>query len=206
MLDPTAFGYRDFGFSWGDHICAIFDDHDQQMEIMGAFIATGLRNTQRCVWVAPADSSAALRRTLTRIGGDLPTLEASSQLVIISEVEFYLQKGVFEPNRTMDLVGTLLEDGDREGYRTMRIANDVSWLREDRISAETWERFESQLTEEVRDLPLVMVCQYDRRQVSGDIIVAAFRTHPIVIMGDTMRRNPFHAFAAAAGGDSRDII
>ena len=205
-MQATTFGYGDLSFSWGDHICAIFDDHVQQMALMGSYIAAGLRSAQRCVWVAPQPSSAALRKALTALGADLPTLEASGQLVVISEVEFYLQGGLFEPNRTMQLLSTLLHDGQRAGYPTMRIASDVSWLREERLSADLWESFEGQLTQQVSALPVVMVCQYDRRQVSGDIIVAAFRTHPIVILGDTIRQNPFYLPTLAGPPEPRDVV
>ena len=190
--EPTDFGYGNFRFSWGDHICAIFDDHAQQMAIMGGFIAAGLQGGQRCLWVSPRESADALRVALTEIGGDLATLEASGQLLIISEVEFYLQDGIFEPERTLDLLRTLLQDNQREGYGTMRVASDVSWLREGRLDPELWESFEARLTREVGGLPLVMVCQYAQRQVSGSLLVAALRTHPAVILGDTFRQNPFY--------------
>jgi len=157
MPEPTDFGYGHFRFSWGDHICAIFDDHAQQMTIMSSFIAAGLQAGQRCLWVSPRESADALRVALTEIGGDLATLEASGQLLIISEVEFYLQDGIFEPERTLDLLGTLLQDNQREGYATMRVASDVSWLREGRPDPELWESFEARLTWEVAGLPLVMV-------------------------------------------------
>jgi len=206
VLEPTAFGYRNFRFSWGDHICAIFDDRAQQMEIMGAFIGAGLRAVQRCVWVAPQASSDALREALADIGGDLATLESSSQLLIISEVEFYLHEGIFEPSRTMDLLGTLLEDNQREGYRTMRVASDVSWLRADSPKPDLWERFEARLTREIADLPLVMVCQYDRQQVSGSLLVAALRTHPIVILGDTFRENPFYLSEPTDASGPQEIL
>ena len=192
MLSPPAFGDGHPSFAWGDHICAIFDSHAQQMEIRAGFIGTGLRATQRCVWVAPEESSNALREALADIGGDLPTLESSSQLLIISEVEFYLHDGIFEPSRIMDLLRALLEDNRREGYDTMRVASDVSWLRGDYPDPELWERFEARLTREIAKLPLVMVCQYDRRQMSGSLLVTALRTHPPVILGDTFRQNPFY--------------
>ncbi len=192
MPEPTDFGYGNFRFLWGDHICAIFDDHAQQMEIMSSFIAAGLQGGQRCLWVSPRESAEALRVALREIGADLATLEASGQLLIISEVEFYLQDGIFEPERTLDLLRTLLQDNQREGYATMRVASDVSWLREGRPDPELWESFEARLTREVAGLPLVMVCQYARRQVSGSLLVAALRTHPAVILGDTFRQNPFY--------------
>jgi hypothetical protein len=205
MDDPTYFGYGGFSFSWGDHICAIFEDPSQQGQIMGGFMAQGLRAAQRCVWVAPTSSAQRFRESLVEIGADLPTLEASGQLLVISDVDFYLQDGLFEPDRVMDLLRTLLADGRRFGYPTMRIATDVSWLRGNRLDPDLWEEFEGRQTQELAGLPAVLVCQYDRRQLSGSIIVAALRTHRIIILGDAIHQNPFYV-APAAGPAVREIM
>jgi len=203
---PTEFGYGSFQFNWRDHICAIFETPSQQMEVMGSFVSAGIRAEQRCVWIGPERSAAAIRKALQDLGGDLPTLEASSQLLIISEIEFYLRDGVFDPDRTTDLLHALLQDNQREGYYSMRIANDVSWLREDRIDALAWEEFERRLTHEISSLPVVLVCQYDRRQISGDMLVVALQTHQTVFLDDRFRQNPFYAPTAAGPTDTREII
>ncbi len=192
-IGSTEFGYGNFGFSWGDHICAIFDNHAQQMEVMIPFMAFGLRAAQRCVWVGPEISCGELRRALTAVGGDLPTLEASGQLVVLPVTDYYLRDGLFEPQRTMELLLTLLQDGQRQGYRTMRVTGDVSWLVSERTDPEVWEQWETMLNEALVGQPMVVVCQYDRRQVSGSIIVTALRTHPFVILGEEIHENPFYA-------------
>lgn len=68
--DPNDFGYAGFRFSWGEHICGIFDNRAQQMEIMGAFVATGLRSAQRCLWVGAPESCKVLRTYPIVILGD----------------------------------------------------------------------------------------------------------------------------------------
>jgi hypothetical protein len=85
------------------------------------------------------------------------------------------------------------------------MATDVSWLREHRLDPDAWEEFEGKVTQEIAGLPVVMVCQYDRRQVSGSIVVAAFRTHPIVVLGDTIHENPFYA-AREAGAAAPEVV
>lgn len=205
VLSLTAFGYRGFAFSWGDHVCAIFDDPTQQMEIMLPFVASGLRAEQRCAWISPEAGAASFRKRLAETGADLPTLEASGQLVVISDVDFYLHKGLFEPERTMDLLLALLQEGRDQGYPAMRAATDVSVLTREHVDPEVWEQFESQVTESVAGLPLVKVCQYLRRQLSGDIVIAALRTHPVVILGDVIRENPFYR-APADSVSSADLV
>ncbi len=190
MVEPTAFGYGDYAFSWGDHICAIFENRVQQMEVMGPFIAMGIRAEQRCLWIAPEASANALRDYLTSAGGDVTTLEASSQLLIVSDLEFYLQGALFDPTVGLRLVRTVLEDNKREGYVGTRIAAEASWLGENRVDPDRWERYESEVASAVADLPVITVCQYTSRQLSGPLILAALRTHPTIILGDAIHHNP----------------
>lgn len=189
--DATAFGYRDFRFSWGDHICAIFENHAQQMEIMLPFFVHGLELGQRCVWIGPEVSCTALRSGLAGLGGDLPTLEASGQLLLLADVDYYLKEGLFQPKRTMELLRTLQRDGQAQGYPTMRITGDVSWLVQ-RVDAELWETWEAAINDAIAGQPVVAVCQYSRRQVSGAMLAAALETHPFVILGDVFHENPFY--------------
>jgi hypothetical protein len=201
MSHPTAFGYGEFSFTWGDHICAIFDDHLQQMEVMLPFMSEGLRDGQRCVWIAPASSCRSFRAALAEAGGDLPTLEASGQLVIIEDVEYYLENGIFEPERTMRLLRALLQDGQQHGYTTMRLTGDASWL-QGRVDPQVWEEYELRVNDVIVDLPVVVVCQYNRFQTSGTMLVAALRTHPYVILGGAVHANPFYVPEASAGTPS----
>ena len=206
MVDPTAFGLGQFRFRWGDHVCAIFEDPEQQKEIMGQFVAHGLQSVQRCVWVGPPASARRLRHALAELDADLPTLEASNQLVIVSEVDFYLQNGLFEPERTLDLMRLMLDDGRQQGYASMRMTTDLSWLRRGRLDLDIWESYEMRLTEEIRGLPVVLVCQYHRRQASGSLIVTALRTHPVVILGDVVHENPFYAPSAEEAARAPEIL
>jgi hypothetical protein len=205
MLSETSFGYGEFSFSWGDHICAIFESHAQQMEVMIPFIATGLRATQQCVWVSPPDAAQHFREALGAIGGDLPTLEASGQLVIISDVDYYLYHGLFEPDRTIALMRTLHEEGRRQGYQGIRATGDVSWLGKSGLDPDIWEEYELRVSHEVADRPVVVVCQYNPRQVGGEMVVKALRTHPIVILGDTVKQNPFYV-VPQDGATSRRMV
>lgn len=206
MTTPTAFGFGQLSFEWGDHICAVFQDHVQQMDVMVPFIVQGLRANQLCVWISPPDSARTFREALARAGADLPTLEASNQLIILPDVEFYLQDGIFDPARTIALGLTLLEDGQRNGYSAMRITGDVSWLRGGAVDADRWESYEHQVTERIEGAPLVAVCQYDHRQLPGSLVLAALHTHPIVILGETVLANPFFSPSGRAGAERHDIL
>lgn len=204
-VDPTLFGYADHRFSWGEHICGIYDDPQQQVEVVVPFLTQGLRAGQRCVWASNASAAERVRQGLVKGGCDLPTLEASGQLVILTDVEFYLKDGLFVPERTLALAAALLEDGQRHGYHEMRIAGDPSWLQEGALDFEAWEAYEHEATRRISELPVVVLCQYDRRRFPGSHIVTALLTHPVVILGDNLCRNPYFVPSAEASVGRADI-
>jgi len=189
--EAAAFGYGDFTFSWGDHICAFFDDREQQMEIMVPFMAQGIRAHQRCVWVGTEPSCRLFRESFVAAGADLQTLEVSGQLVILSEIEFYLKDGLFEPSRTLELGRRLRLDGQAHGYSTMRITTDMPADEHLGIDPETWELYEAQVTRVMVGTPTVAVCQYQRKHTPSAIVFAALRTHPFVILDGAVHENPF---------------
>ncbi len=206
IVDPTLFGYADYRFSWGEHICGIYDDPLQQMEVAVPFITQGLRAGQRCAWASGAVAADRLRKGLVSAGCDLPTLEASGQLVILPDIDFYLTDGLFDPDRTLALATSLLADGQRQGYSTMRVAGDPSWLQEGAIDFDVWEEYEHRVTREIADLPIVVLCQYDRRRFPGSQIVTALLTHPVVILGENLCRNPYFVPPAASAISPSDIV
>ena len=131
------------------------------------------------------------RESLTAAGADLPTLEVSGQLIVLSHVEFYLSEGVFEPTRTLELGRRLLVDGQAQGYETMRMASDLPWDEPRWWTRRFGRSTRAQVTKALVGMPVVAVCQYMRKHVSGAIVIAALRTHPLVVLGDTIHRNPF---------------
>ena len=205
MVDPTAFGYGDLRFSWGDHICTIFENREQQMEVMVPFVVQGLRAEQRCVWASPKSAAELFRRRLAEAGADLPTLEASGQLLIIPDTDYYLSDGVFVLERTLELAKTLYEDSLRQGYTAIRAAGDCSWAAEAPVDVELWEKYEREFGEQIAGKPAVVVCQYNMRQFPRAHVLAALRTHPIVILGETVCRNPLFSKEHGMMADERQV-
>lgn len=75
----------------------------------------------------------------------------------------------------------------------MRVAGEASFLRDRPVDTALWETYEEEVTRHAAGAPVVAVCQYDRRLFPSSLIAAALRTHPIVILGETIRHSPFFA-------------
>jgi len=37
----------------------------------------------------------------------------------------------------------------------------------------------------------IVICVYDLKRMSGDMVIDIMRTHPIVLIGDVLQQNPF---------------
>jgi pimeloyl-ACP methyl ester carboxylesterase len=61
-------------------------------------------------------------------------------------------------------------------------------------------------TRAIADSPAVILCQYDRRRFPGSQIVTALLTHPIVILGYNVARNPYFVPAPADAVGPQDIV
>ena len=205
MIDPMAFGYGDLQFEWGDHICTIFENREQQMSVMVPFMAQGIAAEQRCIWASQPASADLFRRRLAAAGADVTTLEASDQLVILPGMDYYLRDGVFDADRIIELTLALYDDSIRAGYAGVRATGDASWLSEHPVELETWERYESEFGNRIVGKPAVVVCQYDARRFSGAYVVAALHTHPTVILGETICHNPFFSREEHYGAEERQV-
>jgi hypothetical protein len=53
---------------------------------------------------------------------------------------------------------------------------------------------------------MVVLCQYDRRRFPGSQIVTALLTHPVVILGENLCRNPYFVPPAASAISPGDIV
>ena len=52
--------------------------------------------------------------------------------------------------------------------------------------------YESKLNRFVRDHDVTIVCQYNREKFSPELILNVIRTHPLVVYGGIVAKNPFY--------------
>jgi hypothetical protein len=182
MSDARGARLTDFGLPgiaevpYGVHACHFYDDRDDLAAALAPYIAAGLRNNERCLWITAEplladDAKVALART----GIDVEAELRKGALQIRDYSEWYLSDG--KP-KNGDVVARWLAEEERalaDGYRGLRITGNPSFLTE-----ATWSGFmdyESLLNEALKARHIVTLCTYPHTRCGPAEVADVLRRH-----------------------------
>jgi hypothetical protein len=180
----------------GDHLCGFFFGIAERDEVLLPYLRAGLRSGEKCMCIVDATEPEHVFDGLDAQLDDMhepkskPYVE-SEQLGVISASQAYLRTGEFS---TPDMIEFLQDFTSTatgvEGYDTVRIAGETTWLLKQPPGAEQFIDYESELNRFVPLYPQVVFCLYDLQRFGGGMIVDVLRTHPKVLLGGMVLENP----------------
>ncbi|GAH50059.1 unnamed protein product, partial [marine sediment metagenome] len=103
-----------------EHLCHIYDTPEEWSAAVTAFLITGLRRGEKCLYVVDTHTADQVRALLHEQGVDVTTAEASGQLVILHEAKAYTRGGFFDPDRMIAFLVNAAETAIAEGYHAIR--------------------------------------------------------------------------------------
>ena len=77
-----------------------------------------------------------------------------------------------------------------EGFKLLRVTGEVNWLAKGIPGAERFVEYEQIINARLKGLPLLVLCQFDIKQVSGANLMDLLFTHPMVIANGQVLHNP----------------
>jgi hypothetical protein len=77
------------------------------------------------------------------------------------------------------------------GFPLSRICCRMDWAIEDRSYIDDLVEFESRVNNVWRNHDDAVICTYHLDKFGGDTVVDIMRTHPMIIIGGLLQRNPF---------------
>jgi PAS domain S-box-containing protein len=176
------------------HLCLIYDTQEEQLAAALPYLRAGLERGEKCLYVADENTAASVLEALRRAGTDFERYQRDGWLTIMGKDEAYLKRGRFDP----DLMIRFWADAVREartakfaGLRTL-VTAEMTWALGGSESADQLIEYESKLNHFVRDHNVVIVCQYNRARFSPEVILDVLRTHPLVIYGGLVAKNPYY--------------
>jgi hypothetical protein len=102
----------------------------------------------------------------------------------------YFPDGRFDQNRMLAMWQEVMGGAVQSGYTRTRLIAHMEWALEDREGARDLIEYEARfnLIHEARD---PVICAYDLRRFTGDVIMDVMRTHPTILVGGVLMENPF---------------
>ncbi len=95
--------------SYGEHLCSIYSNRDEQMSVIIPFILAGLKRNDKCIYIVDENTKEDIVSELEK-HIEIGSFIESQQIEFLTKEEAYLKDGFFDPDRMINL----LKDVERE--------------------------------------------------------------------------------------------
>jgi hypothetical protein len=174
------------------HVCAFFNSEDEAYRVLLPFIKDGFEWGDKAVHVINPDQRAGHLRRLTAAGIDTIAAEQNGQFELRTNRETYLRDGRFDQNRMLGVFEQLASGNAKERFPRSRIVCHMDWAAEGQSHIEELVEFESRVNDVWQRHDDAVICIYDLAKFAGNTVIDIMRTHPMIIIGGLLLRNPFY--------------
>jgi hypothetical protein len=173
------------------HVCAFFNSDDEAYRALLPFIRDGFECHHKAVHVVNPGEHARHRQRLVEAGIDVAAAERNGQLDLRTNTETYLRDGRFDPDRMLQAFEQLASGND-PAFELSRIVCHMEWATEGEPCIDRLIEFESRVNEVWQRHEDAVICTYNLTRFGGDTVIDIMRTHPMVIIGGVLHKNPFY--------------
>jgi hypothetical protein len=172
------------------HVCAFFNNEDEEYRILLPFIKDGLQSGDKAIHVINPDQRLDHLQRLSAVGIDATSAQQSGQLELRSNTETYLSNGRFDQDRMLEMFERLATANGEGSFPRSRIVCRMDWVVESG-SHDSVVEFEARVNDVWEHHDDAVICTYHLAKFGGDTVIDVLRTHPMVIIGGILQRNPF---------------
>jgi hypothetical protein len=193
-MNHTRKSVRLFGehLDEGMHICTFFRTSAEKYHVLMPFIREGMEQGDRAFHIVNPSLRGEHTQHIAEAGIDAARAEVEGQLEIIGWDEAYLRAGSFNHSAMLTLLPALLNDGRTRGFPITRFVADMAWALTDPGALDRLLEYECRLNLALPKAGDIVICAYDLDKFGAAIVIDALRTHPIVLIGGIVQRNPFY--------------
>ena len=174
---------------FGDHICSIYQDKQQQFSLLVPFFKAGLENNQKCIYIADENLRDQVISEFVRHGIEVEKYLKSNQMIIITKRESYLKNGFFDPDKMIEFLKKTEEGALKDGYSGLRLTGEMSWVLANISDIEKLIRYENKLNNYFLHSKCVAICQYNENKFKPEVLLEILDCHPLAIIYGNLFEN-----------------
>lgn len=176
----------------GAHLCALYSGPAERDEILFPFLSEGLRVDDTCRCFIDDLEPDAVRDKAVREAG-VPT-PPDDRFDVRPASDVYLESGTFSIEHMTTVLSDSLDEVFGVGSGTLRVTGEMPWpgVQLQPGGADDFFVYEAAINDVVHEKPAVFMCMYDLTRFGVDMLVAALKTHPIVLLDRTVLDNPHY--------------
>ncbi|MCP3933106.1 MAG: hypothetical protein GY705_28885, partial [Bacteroidetes bacterium] len=122
----VSLGFSDQVFPEGQHICYIYSDDEERMEVMAKYLESGIAAGEKLLYLVDVMTSEEMLEHLEKQGVDFSGTNPDD-FTIADATPTYCQKGFFKTDEMLDLVRDFYLNSIKEGYTGARGTGEMSW-------------------------------------------------------------------------------
>ncbi len=173
------------------HICAFFNDIDEEHRVLRSFITDGFAREDKALHIVDPDLREEHLRRLGEAGIDVEEALSSGQLEVRLWQDAYLREGRFDQDAMLAFIEEQLESSAVPGARHLRLVAHMEWSLLDKPGVDDLLEYETRLNYLIPKYDDAVVCTYDLSKFGASVVMDALRTHPVVLIGGMLQENPF---------------
>ena len=173
------------------HVCAFFNNEEEEYRVLLPFIKDGFECGHKAVHVVNPDQRSEHLRRLVAAGIDPAAAESRGQFDLRINSEIYLRDGRFDQDRMLKAFEQIASGNVPGGFPLSRIVCRMDWAAEGKSYINDLIEFEARVNDVWERHDDAVICTYYLDQFGGDTVIDIMRTHPMIILGGILQRNPF---------------
>jgi signal transduction histidine kinase len=180
------------GIRRGQHACLLYDGKEDPLATVGPFVAAGLREGERCLYVVGEHDPVRIQRNLEAAGIDVAREVERGALVLVGRWEVAFPDGEFDPAAMIGFVRQAIAQSLAVGFTGLRVVAEMTWSLQMGVGSNRLIHYEALGNHLYPDEPLVAVCLYDRSRFPAAVCRDAIRAHPWVSVGGAAYDNLYY--------------
>jgi hypothetical protein len=174
------------------HICAFVDSREEQYEILMPFLRQGFAQSDRIISILDPAHADDYRCRCAAAGIDLAAHEASGKAPVLRFDNTYLIDGHFSADRMIDLIRQTVEDSRENGYPRIRGFGEMHWALSGLPGTQELVEYEARVNDVWDEYQDPILCIYDTKYFSGQVLMDILCTHPKVILNGRIVDNQYY--------------
>jgi hypothetical protein len=179
------------------HACAFVMGAAEESAVVDPFLVEGMRQGEKAVYIVDPQHR---RDHEARLGSAAP---GPDLLEVTSWNDAHLKGGVFDQERMMADLDTMIRDHAATGRPPMRVVGQMGWVFSSPPGIEQLVAYEASVNEVLNRGRTPTVCVYDVRRLTGSMMMDLLRAHPLTVMNGVLHENPFYTPAGEMLQDIR---
>ncbi|HEY8392633.1 MAG TPA: MEDS domain-containing protein [Capillibacterium sp.] len=175
----------------GTHTCFFYRDEALKNRIILKYIAAGIRNGEKVACISDSMTKEAILNWFRQERVDTGGYDPERGLIVEGTKATYYPQGYFDPEEMIVRLRKYVQEAVTEGFRLLRVTGEIHWLTEGIPGAERFVDYDLILNTRLRDLPVLLLCQYNPNRMPGTILIQLLYAHPKIIANGQIMYNPF---------------